>query len=188
MPIKQRTAPKSRHTPGQLVMPGMSAVEPNKAKREEPEFAEQREMFAFLKRYEGRYPDLHWVHAVPNGLALLPTVAKKAVEQGVRAGVFDTFTPCCRQGFPGLYVEMKYGGNDLSEPQRAFQRHLMKEGYKHNVAWHWIDAVSIILDYLGIQDAELDQALDINRKATVRYATARRCDASEGEKRPDAEW
>lgn len=182
MPITQR-APKSRHTPGQTVLPGLSALEPNKKKRAEPEFEEQCELFHFLRANKGRHPVLGWVHASLNGLPLTPAVMRKAQASGMTAGIYDVFVPAVRtwadptdpadqpRTRPGLYLEMKAGKNGLTDDQKRYREHCEREGYALAVAYNWIDAASIIVRYLGIEDREIDVRLSVNRKATVKYST-----------------
>ena len=182
MPIQSWAAkrpPKSKNLPGQTVLPGLTALEPNTKQREEPEYLEQWALFECLKRHEKRFPVLHWVHAIPNGLALTPKTARKAQNQGVRAGIWDIFVPCRRAlitdgspvEYPGLYLEMKAGDNGLTEHQKAFAEHLDAEGYARRIAYTWIDAVFYICEYLGIRDPRIYQELHINRKGSIRYKT-----------------
>lgn len=161
MPIKSR-APKSRNTPGQTVLFGMTALEPNVKKRAEPEYLMQCELFQHLAEWEQQYPILHFVHAIPNGLALTPRTAVKAKKQGVKAGVHDIFAPIRRGELPGLYVEMKAGKNKMTPEQEAFAKHLDEQGYQREVCYSWTAAARVIVDYVGIQDEWIEQVIRVN--------------------------
>jgi hypothetical protein len=170
-----RKGSKSKVGNDQFVFPGMAALEPNKANqagvveaREQREYEEQCALFTFLAPYRWRHPVLRWVHAVPNGLFLSPATKGKAVAQGMTSGIWDIFVPVPwieevdgRDAivFCGLYVEMKYGRNKLTDAQKAFGEHLEANYYRRAIAYNWIVAAREIIDYLKIEDAEINQSL-----------------------------
>lgn len=174
MPIKTRqprAAGKSRTSPGQTVIPGMTAIEPNKKKREEPELGEQTTLFFWLRLYAGKHPALGWVHASLNGLPLTPAVVRKAQASGMVPGIWDVLVLASRHGRSGLLIEMKAGRNGLTPEQERFREYLRSENYATRVAYSWIDALYWITRYLSVRDPHIDQALHANRKRGVVYAT-----------------
>ena len=173
MPTKsgETRVSKSRNVAGQGVLFGMTALEPNRKKRAEPEYQMQCELFQHLDEWEVDYPILHFIHAIPNGLALAPRTAVKAKKQGVRAGIHDIFAPIKRGDVPGLYVEMKAGKNKMTPEQEAFARHLDGQGYQRAVCYSWTDAARIIVDYVGIRDEWIEQQIRINTKVVPAVVT-----------------
>lgn len=98
---------------------------------------------------------LRWLHAIPNGLFLGPdrqvaaALGKKAVAAGLTAGVADLFLPFKTDEWPGLYIEMKAGRNDLDDHQKDFRRDITLLGYKHVVCYSFREAAAEIVAYLG---------------------------------------
>ena len=104
----------------------------------------------YLFQWAAFYPQLRWLHAIPNGGKRNKIVAAKLKAGGVKSGVLDVFLPLARHGFHGLYIEMKHGKNKLTDNQQAFAAHIEAEGYKYAVCYHWSEAQKIICDYVGI--------------------------------------
>lgn len=96
------------------------------------------------------HPECKWIHAIPNGGYRSKTTAVNLRNEGVKKGVWDLF--CCypRNGFHGMYVEMKYGKNKLTPEQETFRSHCEAQGYKTYVAYSWFEAYTAIMDYLGL--------------------------------------
>ena len=162
-----RPAPRSRTLPGQTVLPGMSAQEPTARRRVDWELAEQKVLFYWLRQWGRTHPDIAWVHSVPNGLPLTGKVAKDASESGLTSGVWDIFVPSRRGEWAGLYIEMKWGKNGLTDAQKAFLAHLTAQGYQHAVCYSWTAAARVIVDYLGVKDDWIEQVIRVNTKAPV---------------------
>jgi hypothetical protein len=102
-----------------------------------------------------RIEELRWLHSSLNGERLPPGQAARARAAGMTAGVWDLFLPvvCWAGGqiiHPGLYIEMKVVGNDLSDTQREFRGHLLRQGYQTRVCYSWGDAARQVLAYLGV--------------------------------------
>lgn len=110
-------------------------------------------------------PQLKWLHAIHNQGHGDKVRGGKARAEGVKAGVFDLFLPVpmfkvelqenlpafdeCKQ-YNGLYIELKVGYNKPSNIQNEFGADMKKAGYATGVAWGWLEARKIILDYLGL--------------------------------------
>ena len=52
--------------------------------------------------------------------------------------------------FNGLFIEMKYGKNRLTDEQKEFGDHVSKQGYCTAVAYSAEEAIEIIDDYLSM--------------------------------------
>lgn len=86
------------------------------------------------------------IFAIPNGGQRHPAVAAKLKAEGVRAGVPDLFLPVARQGYHGLFIELKCGGHKPSEAQLTWIRNLRAEGYLCHVVWDSVDEVMGLIE------------------------------------------
>ena len=71
--------------------------------------------------------------------------------EGVLAGVSDVMLPVARNGWHGLYVELKVKGGRLSESQKWWMEETTKQGYYSTVCFGWVEAKEIIEKYLGME-------------------------------------
>ena len=115
------------------------------------EHNEQVALFQILSLHEARYPLLKWVFAIPNGGKRHPAVAVKMKAEGVKAGAWDIFVPVPIDDKCGLWIEMKYGANKLTENQEAF-REGVGEAYTWAVCYSAEEAAHAIGEYLGIEE------------------------------------
>lgn len=86
--------------------------------------------------------------AIPNGgqrNAITGAILKR---EGVRAGVFDLFLAAPRNGFSGLWLEMKWGKNKITKEQQAFKAMIEAEQGKCVVCYDWETAKEQIEAYL----------------------------------------
>jgi hypothetical protein len=129
------------------------------------ETGEQKAVFAWAGLNQHLYPQLKWLHAIPNANS------HRMVAEGVRGGVSDIFLPWPKwiYGLPsqdnptgkhlisvsGLYIEMKtekrrkQKNGGLSEDQIDFIDYAREAGYKCEVCYSWIEARDAILGYLN---------------------------------------
>jgi len=123
------------------------------------EHDEQALLFALLARYEQKYPILHWVHAIPNGSYFHGHwgTIRKAINEGLTKGVWDVFVPVAVDDKAGLYIEMKFGSNKLTDDQEAF-REAVGEAYAWEVCYTGEEAARAIGEYLGIEDLKAVQS------------------------------
>jgi hypothetical protein len=121
------------------------------------ETGEQKAIFCWSAQNQHLYPQLKWLHAIPNANS------HRMVAEGVRAGVSDIFLPWPlvdssdfnRLIFAGLYLEMKIekrrnqkkGG--LSQDQIDFIDYAKKAGYRCEVCYSWLEARDRILEYIN---------------------------------------
>lgn len=114
------------------------------------EHEEQKLLFAWAQ-YK---PELKYMYAVPNGGKRHPATARKLKMEGVKAGVPDVFLPLPKNGYHGLYLEMKrqnlgYKSRGVvSASQKEYLNHLEQMGYKCAVANGFDEAKAIIEAYL----------------------------------------
>ena len=102
-------------------------------------------------------PQLKWLHAIHNQGHGDAIRGAKARAEGVKAGVYDLFLPVPiskliieERRWHGLYLELKVGNNKPSDIQVEFGDDMKAAGYAVGVAWGWLEARKIILDYLGL--------------------------------------
>lgn len=93
------------------------------------EHLEQVAFFRMVELMKGRHPELCWLHAIPNGGARTASVGAKMKAEGVKRGVWDVFLPYPKGNWHGLYIEMKYGKNGLTQEQKEFGAFVDGQGY-----------------------------------------------------------
>lgn len=102
-----------------------------------------------------RWPELRWLHAIPNGLAASSIgAAARMKRQGMLKGIPDNCLPVARGDFHGLYFEMKRRDGtlrDLSPAQRDCLAFLRQQGYQALISFGWQDAVRILENYLTVE-------------------------------------
>ena len=110
---------------------------------------EQRSLFDWAKRTEGRFPELRLLYHIPNeGKRSLRTGARMKAE-GLRSGVPDICLPVARGGNHGLYIELKRRKNSkITQEQLDWIADLASQGYVAAVCRGCDDAISLITDYL----------------------------------------
>lgn len=110
------------------------------------EHDEQAALFYYL----AHHPDLWVVFAIPNGGVRNKVTAAKLKREGVTAGVWDIFVPIPAAAFHGLFIEMKFGKNKLTQSQIKFGKQMVENGYKCLVCYNAIEAYNAIVKYLDI--------------------------------------
>lgn len=111
------------------------------------EHDEQATLFQFLSYHQ----DLEVVFAIPNGGWRNKRNAANLKREGVKAGVWDIFVPIPSGEYHGLFLEMKYGKNKLTDSQKSFGEAVSRRGYKCEVAYSGVEAYKIIIEYLGVK-------------------------------------
>lgn len=108
----------------------------------------QVNLFNWAKLEERKYPKLKKMFAIPNGGLRNKTVAAKLRAEGVKAGVLDILLPVKTASFPGLFIEMKFGKNKLTDNQKVWKKYFEEEGFATAVCYEWYEAKDVIIDYL----------------------------------------
>ena len=97
----------------------------------------------------GKYPLLNMLHCSLNGVKLSGTQAKVAKGQGMLSGVPDLFLPVPKNGFHGLFIEMKSEKGKITDNQHWFLTNAESLGYKTAVCYSAKEAISAIEAYYG---------------------------------------
>ena len=100
-----------------------------------------------FKANPARYPHLEMLHCSLNGVKLSGTQAKIAKGQGMLSGVPDLFLPVPKNGYHGLFIEMKSGKGRLSTNQTCFLSKVELLGYKIAVCYSANEAIKTIENY-----------------------------------------
>ena len=95
----------------------------------------------------GKYPMLNMLHCSLNGVKLSGTQAKIAKGQGMLSGVPDLFLPVPKNGYHGLFIEMKSEKGRVTENQHWFLTNADSLGYKTVVCYSAKEAISAIEAY-----------------------------------------
>lgn len=109
------------------------------------EITEQIKLFNWARSVREFIPELKLLHHIPNEGKRTNGALLKAA--GMVAGVPDLSLPVARQGFNGLYIEMKFGNNKPTKDQVEFMAMLKDQGYKTAVAYSAEEARSLIRHY-----------------------------------------
>lgn len=134
----------SKPKPGKLIQPHDIA--------KDSEHSHQTALFAWAALSVGKYPQLKWMFAIPNGGLRDIRTATNLKAEGVKAGVPDVFLPCAGGGkdawHSGLFIEMKVGKNKPSKDQEEYISYLKEAGYYCVVCYTWNVARDAIIAYL----------------------------------------
>ncbi len=103
-----------------------------------------------LFQWSAHIKELRWMHAIPNGGNRNVREGARLKAQGVKSGVWDIFLPLPKNGYHGLYVEMKAGKNKLTANQIEFGQYVHKHGYLTHTCYSWLEAKKVISEYIGI--------------------------------------
>jgi hypothetical protein len=126
------------------------------------ESGEQRAVMAWAALNRANWPELEWLHHIPNGGSRGDDARSRMIRganlkaEGVRDGVFDLSLPCARIDpagtvWHGLYIEMKAPGKikDTSDAQKRFGAFLSSQSYAWRVCDTWTMAVATLTEFLN---------------------------------------
>ena len=124
-------------------------VKPSRTKKRnaQPEAIEQERVIKWARDNENNYPFLWLLHSSLNGVKLSKNQAGRAKTQGMLSGVPDLFLPVPKNGFHGLFIEMKSGKGRLSTNQTCFLSKVELLGYKIAVCYSANEAIKTIENY-----------------------------------------
>lgn len=112
----------------------------------------QEAVIAWKNTKVSAYPELEWLHAVPNGGYRSGREAVGLKRQGVKAGILDLSLDVARGGYHGLKVELKRPGGKCLPPskeQAAYIDFLTEQGYYCFVSNDFEEVKRRILEYLN---------------------------------------
>lgn len=124
-------------------------IKPSRTKKRnaQPEAIEQERVIKWARDNENNYPFLWLLHSSLNGVKLSKNQAGRAKTQGMLSGVPDLFLPVPKNGFHGLFIEMKSGKGRLSTNQTCFLSKVELLGYKIAVCYSANEAIKTIENY-----------------------------------------
>lgn len=105
---------------------------------------EQMALFEWAEYIKG----LELMFHIPNGSNKSIATAVKFKKMGLKSGVPDIFLPVAREGYHGLFIEMKAKGGRTSDKQDWWLEELSKQGYLAVVAVGFNEAKRIIEGYM----------------------------------------
>ena len=112
------------------------------------EHSHQMALFQQANFHLDKYPELKWMHAIPNGGGRTPSQAAALKAEGVKPGISDVCLPVARTIYHGLYIEMKKPGGKESKEQVEFGAFLTSQGYFYRCCDHWEKAWDTIVMYM----------------------------------------
>ena len=114
---------------------------------------EQQEQIALMQWAElnsGKHPELELLFHIPNGGKRGAKEAAIFKAAGVKKGVPDLCLPVARNGYHGLYIEMKrIKGGAVQPTQIRWARDLERQGYAVALCKGWREAVEVLEEYLN---------------------------------------
>ena len=122
-------------------------IKPRTKRTAQPEAIEQAKVIAWARANENNYPYLWMLHSSLNGVKMTKAQAGRAIAQGMLSGVPDLFLPVPKNGYHGLFIEMKYGSNKVTENQEKFLQNAANVGYAVSVCYSANEAIKRIEDY-----------------------------------------
>jgi len=112
------------------------------------EHTEQCVVFYWAKLSERKYPELWLLNSSLNGVKLNMGVAVKAKRSGMKKGYPDISLPVAKNGFHGLFIELKVGKNTTTPAQKEWIKRLTEQGYFCEVCFGAKNAIEVIKNYL----------------------------------------
>ena len=114
------------------------------------EAQEQKLLIEWCELQKCKYPELRLIFHIPNEGKRSFKTGIELKRQGLKSGVPDLFLPVARNGFHGLWIEMKFGKNRLSKTQKDWYWALLEEGYEVTVCYSADEGIEVIKKYLSI--------------------------------------
>jgi hypothetical protein len=112
------------------------------------ESGEQQALFQWIEYNKSRLPELALAYHVPNGGKRNLREAARLKKEGVHAGVPDICLSVARNGYHGMYIELKADKGKPTENQIEWMDRLRKQGYFVALCHGWESAVESIERYL----------------------------------------
>lgn len=128
----------------------------NKSSIKSSESEEQQKLFQWasiasnLLHYEG----LELMFHIPNEGKRSRYSGGKMRSEGLRRGVADICLPVPRGPYHGLFFEMKYNNNKLTDEQKTFLKGVKAQGYATWVCYSAEEAIELITRYYKLEKKE----------------------------------
>lgn len=114
---------------------------------------EQITLFQWAEFAAVRYPELELMYHVPNEGKRSVRTGSRLKKAGLKSGVPDIVLPVARGRYIGLYIELKYGKNKVTENQKNWLRALSEQNHYTAVCYGWEQAKDVIEEYLNLPSA-----------------------------------
>lgn len=132
------------------------------------EETEQMEVIIWAEKNMHNYPQLRWLHHIPNGGSRDSAEAIKLKQMGVKRGISDLHLPFPHGKYHGLYIEMKYGRNTLTKEQTQFLCDMCDAGYCVAVCYDAPAAEALIEQYINLPAKSLVYPEDLKNTSIRR--------------------
>jgi hypothetical protein len=127
------------------------------------EHTEEKQLTRWVLARAGLVRELELLFAIPNGgrrdskervlrngtIIHYSPAGRRLREEGVLPGVPDRFLPLARNGFNGLFIEMKAKGGKCSPEQLTIHMRLRQENFCVCVCYGWEEAARVLENYIG---------------------------------------
>jgi hypothetical protein len=113
----------------------------------------QAAIIRWASTLEPNYPELKWLHHIPNGGKRDSRTAMMLQAQGVKKGILDLHLPVARGPYHGLMIELKIPDGKQPKPsqeQKEYTVFLTDQGYLALCMNDFVAVKQAILDYLGL--------------------------------------
>ncbi len=149
----RKQQPKQSHPEKVCTLPSKPG-----ARLKSSEHKEQVKLIKWKDENIKYYPHLAALYATPNGGKRHLGTARKMKAEGATAGVLDIHLPVPIGGFSGLWIEMKYMYNKMSDEQREWADLMRWVGHRVETCYSFEEARWVLLDYLTDTGKQLRQA------------------------------
>lgn len=113
---------------------------------------EEDEQIALFEYVSFQKEPWNLLFAIPNGGFRKLKTAIRMKKTGTKAGVPDMFLPVARNGYHGLFIELKSMKGVVQKNQKEWHINLREQGYQVNVCRGCEEAVKTIKEYLHEED------------------------------------
>ena len=107
-----------------------------------------------------QYPELKWLHHIPNGGSRNKAEAVKLKQMGVKAGIPDLSLPVPKGIYNGLYIEMKYDKGTIEKSQKEMLKALADAGHYCVVCYGAEEAIKILTEYINLKPIDTGKGED----------------------------
>ena len=114
------------------------------------EDTEQINVISWASWQMQKYPELKWLHHIPNGGSRNRAEAVKLKQMGVKSGVSDLCLPYPKGIYCGLYIEMKYNKGRHQPSQKEFLIDMAAAGHYVATCYTAEDAAEVIMEYCNL--------------------------------------
>lgn len=128
-----------------------------------------------------QYPELKWLHHIPNGGSRNRLEAVKFKQMGVKAGISDLCLPYPKGIYCGLYIEMKFGNNRHEVSQKEFLKDMAAVGHFVVTCYSAEEAVKVIREYLELKAFSFMEMLCGERQQGTVMTIPNNCILKDGE-------